>query len=93
VARVDKVVGNQSGAGFIDSGVLDYSLKAGKRYLLGVVVSGGEAVSYYDSAPWTALTSFGASIGYVHSGYSAQLGAESLYADRLYQMRLTTSVP
>jgi hypothetical protein len=93
VARIDKLVANQSGTGFISSGAMSYTLKAGKRYLIGVAITGGDSVSYYDTAPWAPSVSFGSTLGYTHSVYQSQIGADYLYSDRLYQMRLTTEAP
>jgi hypothetical protein len=93
VARVDKVLSNQSGNGFLSSGAFNYTLKAGKRYLIGVAVAGGEAISYYDTAPWSPTVSFGSALGYQRTGYAANLGLDYYLSDRLYYMRLTTEAP
>ncbi len=90
VARIDKVVNNQTSTGFISSGPLSYALKAGKRYLVGVAVTGGDAVSYYDGAPWVSTISFGTTFGGLHTFYSAQISADFIFTEQLYQMRLTT---
>lgn len=92
VARVDKVISNQSGTGFLSSGPFNYTLKAGKTYLLGVAVSGGNFITYYDGAPFSGWGSFGSLLGRVDQGYSSTLGA---YVDTsiLYQMKATTELP
>ncbi|RYZ08005.1 MAG: hypothetical protein EOO73_09930 [Myxococcales bacterium] len=92
-ARVDKVVSNVSGAGFISSGPLTHSLKAGKRYLLGVAIGGGDGVAYYDTAPYTRNLSFGTLLGRVLNGYSPSLDASYYYPELAYQMKTTTEVP
>lgn len=91
-ARVDKVISNQTGTGFISSGALNYTLKAGKTYVLGVAVSGGNFISYYDGAPFQAWVSFGSLLGRTDQGYAAQLSA---YIDTTvaYQMKVTTELP
>lgn len=93
IARIDKLISNQSGTGLISSGAMSYTLKAGKRYLVGVAVSGGDGVSYYDGAPWAPSVSFGSTLGYVHTYYASQVTADYLYSDRIYQMRVTTEAP
>jgi hypothetical protein len=91
-ARIDKVVSNQSGTGFLSSGALNYTLKAGKTYVVGVAVSGGNFISYFDGAPFTGWTSFGSLLGRVEQGYSATLNA---YVDTsvAYQMKVSTELP
>jgi hypothetical protein len=93
VARIDKVVPSQSGSGFFSSGPLSYTLQAGKRYLLAVVVSGGNAVAFYDTAPWNLELSFGTPIGRVATYYSPTVSADYYYQEHLYQMRVTTELP
>lgn len=92
VARVDKVISNQSGTGFISSGAMSYTLKAGKTYVLGVAVSGGNFISYYDGAPFQSWVSFGSLLGRTDQGYAATLQA---YIDTAlaYQMKVTTELP
>ncbi len=92
-ARIDKLVSNVSGSGFQSSGALSYSLKAGKRYVLGVVVSGGDAVAYYDTAPFGPVTSFGNPVGRVVTYYQSVIDAGNLYQEYLYQMKITTESP
>lgn len=93
VARIDKIVSNQSGSGYFSSGPLDYTLQANKRYLLAVVVTGGGYVALYDTAPWTDLDlSFGNPLGSTAFYYSATLYVD-YYQERLYQMRVTTELP
>jgi len=92
VARIDKVVSNQSGTGFVSSGPINYSLKAGKTYALGVAISGGNFISYYDAAPFGMTASFGTLLGRTEQGYSSTLSA---YTDSgaCYQMKFTTELP
>jgi len=93
VARIDKIVSNQSGTGFFSSGPMSYTLKAGKRYLLAVAVSGGNAVAFYDAAPWNLNLSFGNPLGRVGSYYASTISADYYYQEYLYQMRVTTALP
>ena len=94
VARIDKLVANQSGSGFFSSGPISYTLKAGKRYLLAVAVSGGNAVAFYDTAPWNLELSFGSALGRVATYYSPTVSADYYYyQEHLYQMRVTTELP
>jgi hypothetical protein len=92
VARIDKVISNQSGTGFISSGPLNYTLKAGKTYVLGVAVSGGNFIAYYDGAPFSGWSSFGSLLGRIDQGYASSVGA---YIDTsvAYQMKVTTELP
>ena len=92
IARVDKVVSNVSGTGFISSGPMAYTLKAGKTYLFAVAISGGNSIAYFDTAPYSVNASFGSVLGRLDSGYSSTIGVyfDSFY---LYQMKLTTELP
>jgi hypothetical protein len=93
VARIDKIMSNQTGNGYISSGPIDYTLKANKRYLLAVNITGGSYVALYDTAPWTNQNlSFGNPIGSSNFYYSATVGLE-YYQERLYQLRVTTELP
>lgn len=93
VAKFDKVVSSVSGSGFISSGALNFSLAAGKRYLIGVAISGGDAVAYYDTAPVTQGVSFGAFYGRVFAGYAASYDVGYVYTGYATQLRLTTEAP
>jgi hypothetical protein len=93
VARIDKVVSNQSGTGFFSSGPISYTLTAGKRYLVAVAITGGNAIAYYDTKPWNLDLSFGVPLGRAFNYYSPTLYADYHYQERLYQMRLTTELP
>ena len=93
VARIDKVVPNQSGTGFFSSGALNYTLKAGKRYLLAVAVTGGNAIAYYDTAPWSMDLSFGSPLGRIVTYYASTVSADYYYQEYLYQIRVTTELP
>ena len=95
VARIDKVVSNQSGTGFFSSGAggLTYSLKAGKRYLLAVAISGGNSsIAYFDTAPFSMGASFGNLVGRVNTGYSASFDAGYASPDAVYQMKVTSQL-
>jgi hypothetical protein len=93
IARIDKVVPNQSGTGFFSSGPISYTLTAGKRYLVAVAITGGNAIAYYDTKPWNMNLSFGAPLGRTVTYYSPTLSLYYNYQERLYQMRLTTELP
>jgi hypothetical protein len=93
LARIDKVVANQKGSTYFTSGALSYTLKAGRRYMVAVAVTGGSFVSLYDYAPWSLDgLSFGNPIGGYAFYYQANIGAD-FYSDRLYQMSVTTELP
>jgi hypothetical protein len=90
-AKQDWVVANQSGAGFFSSGAISYALKAGKTYLFGAVITGGNTfTAYLDTGPFGVNASFGTVLGRVENPYSATMGAY-LDAGYLYQMKLTTA--
>ena len=93
VARVDKVVTNQKGTSYFTSGAMSYTLKAGRRYMVAVAVTGGSFVGLYDYAPWSQDgLSFGNTLGGIPFYYSANIGGD-YYPDRLYQMSVTTELP
>jgi hypothetical protein len=93
VARVDKVVSNVSGSGFLSSGPFNYTLKAGRRYAFGAVISGGDGVAYFDTAPFLHATSFGSLVGRVNGYYQSVLDLGYLYTEYAYQIKVTTEVP
>ncbi|HET7544524.1 MAG TPA: hypothetical protein VFK05_31860 [Polyangiaceae bacterium] len=93
VAKIDKLVSNVSGTGFISSGALDFKLTAGKRYLLGVVISGGDAVDYLDTVPYGANVSFGTVTGRVVSYYPSTFDVWSVDPNYVSQMKVTTEAP
>jgi hypothetical protein len=92
VAKIDKVISNVSGTGFLSSGAINFTLKAGKTYLFAVAISGGNSIAYFDTAPFTANASFGGVLGRVDSYYASTMQA---YVDTgvLYQMKITTESP
>ncbi len=92
-ARIDKVVSNVTGAGFATSGAISYSLKAGKRYLFGAVISGGDSVAYFDSAPFSRKLSFGTIAGRISAQYQSTYESGYLTAEYVYQARATTEAP
>lgn len=93
VSRYEKVVNGQSGSGYLSSGALTYTLKAGKTYLLGVAVSGGGAAPYYDSVPWQPEVSFGKVTGGYAARYETQLYSHYTNAGLAYDLRITTQAP
>jgi hypothetical protein len=92
VSRYEAVVLNQSGAGYFSSGAISYTLKAGKRYLLAVAVTGGGLAPYYDALPWQPEVSFGLVKGGVSSSYSTYLYGY-LSNSLVYDIRVTTQLP
>jgi hypothetical protein len=93
VARVDKLVTNQTGTAYFTSGAMSYTLKAGHRYMVAVAVTGGSFVSLYDYAPWSQDgLSFGNTLGGFPFYYTANIGGD-YYPDRLYQMSVATELP
>jgi hypothetical protein len=90
VAKIDKIVSAAAGAGFISSGPLSFTLTAGKRYVLGVVVSGGDAIDYYDSVPFPGKVSFGTVLGRVLVYYPGSFDVFNVDANFVSQMKVTT---
>jgi len=93
VAAYDKVVTAQSGSGYASSGAISFTLKAGRRYLLGVAVTGGGFVPYYDAAPFQPDVSFGAVAGSVAASYDSNISSYYTSIDRAYSLRFSTSLP
>jgi hypothetical protein len=93
IARYDQVVNGVANSGYASSGAISYTLKAGRRYLLGVAVSGGGFVPYYDALPWQPEASFGRAVGVLSSSYATSLYAGYVSTDRLYDLRITTQLP
>lgn len=93
VARLDKLVSSVSGTGFISSGSFKYPLKAGKSYLLGVVVGGGDGVAYYDSAPFPSDVSFGSILGSAYISYYASVDMYNVYSGSAVQIKVATGAP
>lgn len=91
VAKFDKIASSVTGSGFISSGAISFPLAAGKSYLMGVAVSGGDAVTYYDTAPFSQAVSFGNIIGGAYVGYSSSLDVWSIGADQAIQIKTTTT--
>jgi hypothetical protein len=90
-AKQDWIVPNQSGSGFFSSGPISYALKAGKTYLFGVAITGGNtSIAYFDTAPFALNASFGTVLGRIQSGYSSTFNAYPDY-NYLYQMKITTA--
>lgn len=90
-ARQDWIVSSQTGDGFFSSGAISYSLKAGKTYLFGVTITGGNtSTSYVDTAPFAVNASLGTVLGRAETGYSSVV---NVYPDgtSLYHMKLTTT--
>lgn len=91
-SRYDALTNAQAGSGFLGSGALNYTLKAGKTYLLGVAVTGGGLAPYYDAQPWQPEVSFGAVTGGVTSSYSVSFYAYA-NASSAFNLRATTQLP
>ncbi|MEI9941017.1 MAG: hypothetical protein WDO69_27685 [Pseudomonadota bacterium] len=68
VLRVDKTTSQASSSGFVSSGPLSFSykLEAGKRYALGVSLS-GDGVCFDQTMPFTGNASFGSLLGSVRT--------------------------
>ncbi len=93
IARIDKVVTNQQGTTDFTSGALSYTMKAGRRYMVAVAVTGGSFGGLYDQAPWALDgVSFGNPVGGAAFYYQSNVGND-FYSDRLYQMSVTTELP
>jgi hypothetical protein len=93
VAKIDQVVSSLAGTGFFSSGALNFRLTAGKRYLLAVVVSGGDAVDYIDSSPFTGEVSFGTVSGRVATYYPGTFDIFSMDPNYVSHMMITTESP
>jgi hypothetical protein len=93
VAKIDKIVANPAESGFLKSGVLNFQLAAGKRYLLAVVVSGGDAVDYIDSNPFSGSVSFGTVVGRVLNYYPGSFDVFSVDSGYVSSMKVTTEAP
>jgi hypothetical protein len=93
VARYDKIVPDQSGSGYLSSGPISYTLKAGTRYLLGVAVTGGGSAPYYDAAPWQPEVSFGKVLGGLSTYYATSIWSYYVNAGLVYDLRFTTELP
>ena len=91
VTKIDKIVSNVSGSGFVSSPTLDLPLKAGKRYLFGVAISGGDGGDYLDAGP-SRNVSFGLISGRVSIGYAPSFQSY-VDVDYVSQMKLTTEPP
>jgi len=91
VPKVDKIVSALNGStGFIGSGPLNFQLAAGKRYLFGVVISGGDAIDYIDSVPFPGKVSFGTLMGRVITFYPSTFDVFSIDSNYVSQMKVTT---
>jgi len=93
VPRYDKLVSTASTTGFVSSGALNYKLSAGKRYILGVVVNGGDAVDYIDSLPYGRDVSFGTVVGRVVNWYPNSFDVSSMDMNYVSQMKVVTEAP
>jgi hypothetical protein len=91
VAKVDKVASVASSTGFVASPAFSFPLQVGKRYLLGVAISGGDVSSYYDGAPYEAHMSFGSVLGQFSSFYAARYDyLDNFSHESLLQLEVTT---
>jgi hypothetical protein len=93
VAKADKVVSSVTGSGFLSSGTFNFTLTAGKRYLLGVVVSGGDAVDYVDNMPYVRDVSFGTVTGRVFNYYPSTFDVYAIDMYSTSQMKVMTAAP
>lgn len=90
-AKYDKLVSGQSGSGYFSSGALEYTLVAGQRYVLGVVSDSGTVAAHYDSAPWSASTSFARTAGGIAIYGSPTVFSGAIDKARIYDLRVTTA--
>ena len=93
VAKFDKTTSAEAGSDVLSSGAFSYTLKAGRTYAIGVAVSGGAAVPYVETSPWSAEISFGSATGGLSDIYSLNVYGGYLNSARLFRIRLTTSLP
>jgi hypothetical protein len=94
VPKVDKIVSVSNGStGLVSSGALNFSLAAGRRYLLAVAISGGDAIDYIDSVPFPKRVSFGTVLGRVLASYPGTLDAFTVDSNYVSQMKVTTEAP
>jgi len=56
-------------------------------------VTGGGAVPYYDALPWQPDASFGRAVGVLATTYATTVYAGYVSPDRLYDFRITTTLP
>jgi len=94
VAKVDKLMNVSSSSGFVTSPLFDFALEPGKRYLLGVAVSGGDVTGYYDTAPLSRRASFGLVFGQVTTTYAASYDfLDSFDSEAVLNLEVTTRAP
>lgn len=91
--KVDKAVSAAAGSGVVSSGAFNYKLSAGKRYVLGVVISGGDAVDYVDGLPYTRDVSFGTVTGRVVTYYPSTFDIFAVDMNYVSQMKVVTEAP
>jgi hypothetical protein len=93
IAKVDKVASVTSASGAVTSPAFNFQLQAGKTYLVGLVVTGGDVLgTYYDSAPYEAHVSFGTILGMFAGGYSATYASlDSFVYDTVFYLEVTTT--
>jgi hypothetical protein len=93
VAKVDKIVSQPAATGFVSSGAFNFKLTAGKRYVLGVVITGGDAVDYIDTMPYGRDVSFGTVTGRVITYYPSTFDIFSVDMSYVSQMKVITEAP
>jgi hypothetical protein len=81
-----------SGTGFQSSGTIGLELEAGKTYAIGVSVSDGNFVYYFDTTSMQASLNFAHAVGSVSSSFAPTF---TYYqpSTLLYYARLTSSAP
>jgi len=92
-AKVDKVVSAVAGSGLVSSGPFDCKLIAGKRYLLGVVISGGDGIDYIDAMPFVRDVSFGTVAGRFVTSYPSTFDVGSVDTSYVSRMKVVTEAP
>lgn len=92
VAKVDKVSSVTTSSGVVASPAFDFQLQAGKRYLLGVAISGGDVSGYADQVP-LPRASFGVVYGMLGSPYTATIDFPGSFETSLAFLLEVTTTP
>jgi hypothetical protein len=83
----------QAGSGAYSSGDLNFVLKAGKAYVIGVGAQEGGFAPYVDAAPFERRISFGRCRGSVIDQYSSSVYIGNVDTIRLFDLTFKTSLP
>lgn len=94
VAKFDILSKGETGSGTFSSGTIDFTLVAGRTYLIGVAVSGGAAVPYVEPAPWSQAISFGTvTSSFMYTYAPAIYAYNGVSNQRVFQLKLTSALP